>query len=350
MVTSAPQQTSTQSMFRKSRILSGLALALSALLLSPQPVAAQADIEPMTTEVRPEPGEGIWGLLRRSGIEPTPERVAAFKTMNAGKLHNGEELRRDATYRVAVHAITEPLFGRDYETVPLKSDRLNGHVYYVVGGHGGPDPGTLGSFGGKQIAEDEIAYDTALRLARELMMDGATVYIIVQDPDDGIRNASYLPVDHNEVYYGNHAIVLNQASRLRTRATIINNLYEKHRSTALSQQVIALHVDSYGYRVEPQVDVHFIVGSHKGTSLARSIRNTMEDKYRQYQPDRGYKGDIKRRNLMLLRETKPTAVLIELGNIRHSGDQQRLLKPSNRQTLAEWIKEGLVREASGRST
>ena len=311
------------------------------------PSFGQADVETTYITVKPEPGEGIWSLLRRNGVDPSAGAVAEFKAMNAGKLRAGGELRRDVSYRVPARSLHVPLFGKDHANVPVRSDQLRGHVYYIVGGHGGPDPGTLGTYAGKQIAEDEIAYDTALRLARELMMDGATVYVIVQDPDDGIRDSSTLPVDHDEVYLGDKAIVLNQAKRLRTRAEIINGLYDKHRKDALSQQVISLHVDSYGYRVEPQVDVHFIVGSRSGKKLAHSVRSTMEDKYNFYQPDRGYKGEIKSRNLMILRETKPTAILIELGNIRHSGDQHRLVKPSNRQTLAEWIKEGLVRDAKG---
>lgn len=309
-------------------------------------VFAQADVEATYQEVRPEPGEGIWSLLRRSGVQPTSATVAEFKALNKGKLRNGTELRRDVRYNVPTRELHVPLFGKEHARVPMRSDQLRGHVFYIVGGHGGPDPGTLGTYNGKRIAEDEIAYDTALRLARELMMDGATVYMIVQDPNDGIRDKTTLPVDHDEVYYGNKTIVLNQASRLRTRAQIINNLYDKHRGDALSQQVISLHVDSYGYRVEPQVDVHFIVGSRSGEKLAKEVRATMEDKYNFYQPDRGYKGEIKSRNLMILRETKPTAILIELGNIRHAGDQHRLVRPSNRQTLAEWIKEGLVRSAT----
>lgn len=323
-------------------------LLLGALSVSTAPVHAQADVETATIDVRPKPGEGIWNLLRRSGVEPTTATVAEFKSLNADKLRNGSQLRRDVTYRVTSRSLHVPLFGSDFATVPLKSDQLKGHVYYIVGGHGGPDPGTLGTYNGKTIPEDEIAYDTALRLARELMMDGATVHMIVQDPNDGIRDERYLPVDRDEVYIGGKKIVLNQVSRLRTRARVINELYNQHRKTAKSQQVISLHVDSYGHAVEPQVDVHFIVGSRSALSLARTVRSTVEEKYRQYQPNRGYEGEIKQRNLMILRETKPTAVLIELGNIRHKGDQHRLLKPSNRQTLAEWIKEGLAREATGR--
>ena len=321
---------------------------LGALSFPASPVFGQVDVETATIEVRPKPGEGIWSLLRRSGVEPTTASIAEFKSLNAGKLRNGIELRRDVTYRVPSRSLHVPLFGADYATVPLKSDQLKGHVYYIVGGHGGPDPGTLGKYDGKTIPEDEIAYDTALRLARELMIDGATVYVVVQDPDDGIRDDRYLPVDRDEVYMGNRTIVLNQASRLRTRAAIINKLYAEHRKTAKSQQVISLHVDSYGMKAEPQVDVHFIVGSRSGKSLAQAICSTVEEKYRYYQPDRGYEGQIKMRNLMILRETKPTAILIELGNIRHKGDQHRLIKPSNRQTLAEWIKEGLSRQATGK--
>jgi len=294
-------------------------------------------------------GDGIWSMLRRSGVEPTPASVAEFKKMNQAVLKGRDALHVGVTYQLPSTAQTYPIFGAEYATVAIKSSRLENHVYYIVGGHGGPDPGTLGNYRGKRIAEDEIAYDTALRLARELISEGATVHIVVQDPDDGIRDSSYLPADKDEVYLGDKRIVLNQASRLRTRAKIINELFDSHRKTALSQQVISLHVDSYGYTVEPQVDVHFIVASKSGRELGETIRSAVERNYALHQPSRGYRGEIKSRDLMILRETKPTAILIELGNIRHPGDQHRLIKPENRQTLAEWIKDGLVDRALGLS-
>ncbi len=297
----------------------------------------------------PNAGEGIWSLLRRSGVDPTPTSVNEFKVLNQDVLQGEVSLHTDLNYRIPTSGKADknyPIFGPEHASVSIKSDRLEGHVYYIVGGHGGPDPGTLGTYGGKRIAEDEIAYDTSLRLARELLTEGATVHIIVQDPDDGIRDDTYLPADRDEKYLGGKTIVLNQASRLRTRARIINSLYDSHRSTALSQQVISLHVDSYGYKVEPQVDVHFIVASESGRELGEDIRSAMEKSYAEHQPNRGYHGEIKSRDLMILRETKPPAILIELGNIRHPGDQQRLVKPENRQTLAEWIKDGLLERAA----
>lgn len=294
----------------------------------------------------PSIGEGIWSLLRRSGVKPTPSSVAKFKTLNANNLIRNDQLKKGVEYLIPSTSKRYPIFGSAYEDVTLVSDQLEGHVYYIVGGHGGPDPGTLGRYRGREIVEDEIAYDTALRLARELLADGATVHIIVRDPNDGIRDSEHLPADKDEFYFGGKKIVLNQANRLRTRARIINELYDSHRATAKSQQVIALHVDSYGYRVEPQVDVHFIVASQRGRELSESIRSAVKAQYAIHQPGRGYHGEIKSRDLLILRETKPTAILIELGNIRHSGDQHRLIKPQNRQTLAEWIKEGLVARAT----
>ena len=44
----------------------------------------------------------------------------------------------------------------------------------------------------------------------------------------------------------------------------------------------------------------------------------------------------------MLRETKPTSVYIEMGNIKSEADLQRFLKESNRQALASWLFEGLA--------
>ncbi len=54
-------------------------------------------------------------------------------------------------------------------------------AFYVVSGHGGPDPGAIGRVGKHELHEDEYAYDIALRLARNPMQEGAEVHIIIQD-------------------------------------------------------------------------------------------------------------------------------------------------------------------------
>jgi len=48
-----------------------------------------------------------------------------------------------------------PIFGKAFEQVDIQSTKLTGHVYYVVAGHGGPDPGAVVKYHGHQLCEDE---------------------------------------------------------------------------------------------------------------------------------------------------------------------------------------------------
>ena len=308
---------------------------------------ALADLSYAQATLEAQPGDGIWSLLRRAGVSPSDANVDRFKQINEGRLIRSDQLVVGRTYEVPVNERIEPLFGPEYERVRIRSNKLDGAVFYVVSGHGGPDPGSIGHYAGRDLPEDEIAYDVALRLSRRLMEEGATVYIIVQDPDDGIRDGERFDIDRDEVYYGNRPIVLNQTRRLRDRASIINELYDRHRATARLQRVISLHVDARGSRHEPQIDVHFQVASNSGRQFGEVLQATFRDQYDRVQPGRGYNGTVEHRNLFVLRRTKPVAALVELGNIRHPRDQIRLTKANNRQALAEWLLKGLIRDFEG---
>ena len=86
----------------------------------------------------------------------------------------------------------------------------------------------LEKVGRYELHEDEYAYDIALRLARNLMQEGAEVHIIIQDAKDGIRDDSYLSNSKRETCMGD-AIPLNQVQRLQQRCDKINALYRKDR-------------------------------------------------------------------------------------------------------------------------
>jgi N-acetylmuramoyl-L-alanine amidase len=101
-----------------------------------------------------------------------------------------------------------PIFGPDYSEVALRDQRLSGKFFYLISGHGGPDPGAIGKRGSAFLCEDEYAYDITLRLAKRLLEHGARVYVIVQDPNDGIRDDALLKSDRDEYYYGKKAISL----------------------------------------------------------------------------------------------------------------------------------------------
>jgi N-acetylmuramoyl-L-alanine amidase len=238
--------------------------------------------------------------------------------------------------------VTNVLFGAKYKNVRITSNKLIGRVYYLVSGHGGPDPGAVGKRAGHILCEDEYAYDITLRLARQLTEKGATVYIIVRDKNDGIRDQAYLQCDKDEVCYPNLKIPINQKKRLKQRVNAINKLYNKHKKAGVKhQRVVVIHVDSR--RSKDRVDMFFYYNkrSKVGKKLANGMYGTVKSKYAKYQKGRGYKGTVKPRNLHMLRESNPVGVYVELGNIQNVKDQKRFTLVDNRDAIASWFTEAL---------
>lgn len=219
----------------------------------------------------PKTGEGISAFLERNK-RPGKACYNEFMKLNEKRLRGKEELRLGvkyilpplkkgtsaaASFKSAAGkkgAVRERLFGKKLADVKVTSNRLQGACFYVVSGHGGPDPGAIGKIGKVELHEDEYAYDVALRLARNLMQEGAEVRIIIQDAKDGIRDDRYLSNSKRETCMG-EAIPLNQVARLQQRCAKINELYRKDRQKYKYCRAIFLHVDSRSKSA--QTDVFF---------------------------------------------------------------------------------------------
>ncbi|MBR8726054.1 N-acetylmuramoyl-L-alanine amidase family protein [Bacteroides pyogenes] len=240
-------------------------------------------------------------------------------------------------------SIHQPLFGKQLADVPVTSERLAGSCFYIVSGHGGPDPGAIGYVGKHELHEDEYAYDIALRLARNLMQEGAEVHIIIRDAKDGIRDDAYLSNSKRETCMG-APIPLNQVQRLKQRCERINTLYREDRKNYAYCRAIFIHVDSRSKG--KQTDVFFYHSMKKAESkrLAYNMKDLFESKYGKHQPNRGFSGTVSERNLYVLAYTHPASVFVELGNIQNTFDQRRLVINSNRQALANWLMEGFIKD------
>ena len=184
-----------------------------------------------------------------------------------------------------------------------------------------------------------LQYDIILRLARELLIRGAKVEVIIQDKNDGIRDDKVLSSSKRETCMG-AAIPLNQKARLQQRCDKINALAKGDKNKY--KRAVFIHVDSRSKGKQIDVFFYHAPGSAKGKATATQLRNTFTAKYKQHQPTRGFSGTVSERDLYVLRNANPVAVFLELGNIQHHRDQQRLILSSNREALAKWIAEGLV--------
>ncbi len=308
--------------------------------------------------VKAEKGDGVYSLLRKQGVDPY-ETFDDFIALNSENLRDSIHLYEGRTYflpsadsisttkadKVVApkleDSVSYPLFGEGYSDVAIKSTRLKGAVYYLISGHGGPDPGAMTKYGNTYISEDEYAYDLTLRLAKELMAHSALVYVIIQDKDDGIRDERILEMDRDEVAFPDKTIPLNQTARLKQRVEIVNDLHKKHRGQF--QRLIVTHVDSRSKGQNIDVFFYHHAKSKNGKKLAESIHNTFKEKYRKYQPNRTYTGTFQdRTSLYLVKKTHPAMTFIEIGNIKNDKDQKRILEPDNRQALAKWISEGVI--------
>ncbi|MBK8955489.1 MAG: N-acetylmuramoyl-L-alanine amidase [Saprospiraceae bacterium] len=247
--------------------------------------------------------------------------------------------------RASSNTLKVPLFGKKYESVEIKNESLSNQVFYIVPGHGGPDPGAIAKNvdGAYTICEDEYAYDVSLRLAKNLMEQGAIVYIIVEDENDGIRDEMYLECDQDETNIGGLKIPVNQKKRLKQGITKVNKLYKKYKKKGYTKQwMLSLHIDAQS-EVNRQ-DVFFYYQSESQTSKNKAIdiQKVFEDKYQVYRKNREYDGTVSARPLYVVRNSDPEPVFIELANIHNPEDRKRILFPKNRQLLADWITEGFM--------
>ena len=311
-------------------------------------------------KIKAQKGDGIYSLLKRNGLNST-EYFEQFIELNKTKLGKENVLIVGKNYRLPIKAkkdtviqnsvpikaispekIVYEIFGNKYKEVDIKSKELSQAVFYLMSGHGGPDPGAIGSLNGHLLCEDEYAYDVTLRLARNLMECGATVYMIIRDLNDGIRDDQFLKPDRDEVCFPTRPIPLSQLARLRQGTEAVNKLYRENKGKF--QRQVAIHVDSRSKKENIDVFFYHDKRSDAGKKLANTLMKTFEEKYAKHQPTRGYNGSVSERNLYVIKNSFPPSVFIELGNINHTRDQQRFINSDNRQAVSNWLRDGLIED------
>ncbi len=247
--------------------------------------------------------------------------------------------------KVSSKTLSVPLFGAKYSKVDVTSTDLNNQVFYIVPGHGGPDPGAIAKNvdGDNTLCEDEYAYDVSLRLAKNLMENGAIVYIIVEDENDGIRDDMYLDCDTDETCIGGESIPKSQKKRLKQGISKVNKLYNKHKKQGFTRQwMVSLHIDAQSEENRQDVFFYYQSDSRISKNKALDIQKVFDEKYQIYRKSEAYSGTVSARPLYVVRNSEPEPIFIELANINNPEDRKRLIFSKNRQLLADWITEGFI--------
>ncbi|HOZ30461.1 MAG TPA: N-acetylmuramoyl-L-alanine amidase [Bacteroidales bacterium] len=299
-------------------------------------------------------GDGIYKILRENGY-PAKDYYNKFLELNKDKIKEYDNLILGETYLLPVLEIEQLSENKIVSNDSLKrfpdlmyadticDDLLKGAVIYLISGHGGPDPGAVAIVDGNTLCEDEFAYDICLRIAVCVEEHGGKAYMIIDDPNDGLREDKYLKVDYDEYCWPDLEIPRDQNLRLKQRADAVNNLYEKM-DTSCYQRVVEIHLDSRQSSSTVDVFFYYFPGSTKGKLTAESIQNVFVEKYAKYQPNRRYTGTVGERSLLVMKKVLPPEVFMELGNIQNENDRKRVLDPENRQAIAKWITEGLIND------
>ena len=324
-------------------------IILLIFLVAPLSLAAQDRAYPVE-------GDGILSFLRRWNriddsyvqefIELNTDRLNAEGGLELGTVYLIPPLHPGDVYPPPAEVLTRTtdpaIFGPRLSKITPRSDRLKDACFFIISGHGGPDPGAIARVGNRMLHEDEYAYDIALRLARELMMEGATVHVVIQDPDDGIRDEMYLNNSSDETCM-DQPIPRNQLDRLKQRVDAVNEVYEQVKEEYDYVRAIEIHVDSRNKG--KRIDVFFYHSADKHSRLlATTMRDLFRMKYDTHQPGRGFGGFVEERGLYVLRHLTPPSILVEVGNIQNEFDRQRILLSNNRQALANWMAQAFYED------
>ena len=294
-------------------------------------------------------GDGIYRLLKRYHLDAN-KNFDAFIELNKDLLGKNNHLIIGNTYVLPTPNNKQyksfDIFGEEYKKVEIKDQQLKGAVFYIVAGHGGPDPGAQGQRDGHTLSEDEYAYDISLRFVRELISHSATAYMITRD-DDGIRDGKYLKNDKDETIWKDKKIPRNTNKKLRQRTRVVNKLYNKNKGKY--QRMVVIHIDSRYKKQRVDIYGYYSSKSKRGKLFTENLINTIKTKYKKAQPNRGFSGIAKSRDeLYMIKYTSPVTSFLELGNIQNNADQVRFIKASNRQIIAEWLSAGCIKDYTTR--
>lgn len=185
-------------------------------------------------------------------------------------------------------------------------------------GHGGIDGGTGDR---NDILEKDINLDVGLKLRRELLVEGFYV-IMTREEDVSLEDLSSI-----------------NASRYRRDLDARKNIINKNHPLVF----VSIHVNSSKKASAKGIKVYHFPNSLEGKKLAESIAKSIDMYvYDKFLKDTSLRAEVLSENFYILRETKHTGVLVELGFLTNPEENKLLKDEKYKGKVAFAIKKGIL--------
>lgn len=273
-----------------------------------------------------EQGDGIFSLLRKQGLDPA-KYYGEFLELNSDKITEGTALKLGEAYRVpyaddslkktgvlveTVKDSEAPIFDKELAQMSLKSDKLKDAVYYLIAEN---SSGT----------ENGFVNDVTQRIAGELMLNGAHVYVMGDDlmrdsEDEGIS------VDNT---FGDYV-------------QVINKRYIKN--TGKYQRVLLIRAENVIETGNMAVAVYHYDKSAQGQRFAENIQNVFkENNVSSTTIDESSLVFEDKNSLYLATNILPAISIMTIENTSRTSKSKISLKP-NKKEFADLISNGIIND------
>ncbi|MEM9361726.1 MAG: hypothetical protein AAGA43_03775 [Bacteroidota bacterium] len=271
-----------------------------------------------------EPGDGIYSLLRKQGLDPVAH-YQEFIELNKENIKDGSFLHVGREYfipyasesfkNVGVRIFLasdkeEPVFEEELQNLRKKSDALKDVVYYLITEN-------------KERTSNGFAKDVELNLAKTLLENGAHVFVLEQK--------GLLSSEENE------GIEL-----MGSYVEAINKRYLKH--TGKYQRLLIIRANGQ-IKGKMDVSVFHHEKSEEGQRLAQNLREVFQKhsvKNRSYKSIEAIFED--ENTLYLAKNVLPAVSLLDIDGTSRESKAKSIEVVSNKKALAQWLANGILKD------
>ncbi len=273
-----------------------------------------------------EQGDGIFSLLRKQGLDPA-KHYGAFLELNSDKMKKGSALKLGEEYKIpyaddsfkktgvmveAMADAEEPIFDKELAQMSLKSDKLKDAVYYLI---------TENS----TDTDKSFAKDVSQRLAAELMVHGAQVYIMGEDDSNNVQEDA-----------------VSEDNPMGNYIKIINKRYLQN--TGKYQRVLFIRAENITNSGNMNVAVYHYNKSAQGQRFAQNLQNVFKENSVSNKTFEEANLIFEDKNsLYLARNILPAISLLTLESTSDGSDSKISLKPDQKE-FANLISNGIIND------